>query len=40
LAEINGVNVGRDLISRVTDAVVEDVRVKIRSTYAKSWSRT
>jgi putative transposase len=26
LAEIYGVNVGRDLISRVTDAVVEDVR--------------
>jgi putative transposase len=26
LAEVYGVNVGRDLISRVTDAVVEDVR--------------
>src|SRR5262245_47006392 len=26
LAELYGVNVGRDLISRVTDAVVEDVR--------------
>jgi putative transposase len=26
LAEIYGVNVGRDLISRVTDAVMEDVR--------------
>ncbi len=26
LAEIYGVNVGRDLISRVTDAVIEDVR--------------
>jgi putative transposase len=26
LAEIYGVKVGRDLISRVTDAVMEDVR--------------
>src|SRR5262245_24649343 len=26
LAEIYGVNVGRDLISRVTDAVLDDVR--------------
>src|SRR5205823_8203291 len=26
LAELYGVNVGRDLISRVTDAVMEDVR--------------
>ena len=30
LREVNGVDVGRDLISRVTDAVMDDARVDLR----------